>query len=229
MGEAMALDLVGRPARAGAWAAFCDFDGTITLRDTHDALMEAFVDAPTQARLHQRFRDGAANLWQLLDESLVATGVPMEEAVAHLLATVPVDPHFATFVAWCRSEGVPVAIVSAGLHEVIEAFLAREGLAGLPVVANRAIRRPGGFGLSPLTPGCPTGVDKAGVLRGAEALGWRPAFVGDGVSDRLAVPAAARCYAKWGLATWCARLGHAHLPIEGFAEVQADLALLLRA
>lgn len=228
MGEASALGLVGRPAQPGAWAAFCDFDGTITMRDTHDALMEAFVDAPTQRRLYERFHAGAANLWQLLDESLVACQVPAAEAVAHLVATVPVDPGFAPFVAWCRAEGVPVAIVSAGLHEVIEAVLAREGLEGLPVIANRAVARGGGFGLLPRTPECPTGVDKAGVLRGAEALGWRSAFVGDGVSDRLAAPVARRCYAKAGLAHWCARQGLPHVAVPGFAEVQADLALALR-
>lgn len=228
MDEASALALVGRPPKGGAWALLCDFDGTITMQDTHEALMEAFVPPARQAELVQRFHAGAASLWELLDESMTATERPWAEVQAELLRKVRLDAGFAPLVAWCRAEGVPVAIVSAGLQELIEAFLGQGGLTGLPVIANRLALRPGErFGLSPLHPGCTTGVDKASVLRGAQKLGWRTAFVGDGVSDRLAAPVADRCYAKAGLARWCGRHGHPHVPFTSLQEVHQDLATLL--
>lgn len=201
----------------------CDFDGTITLRDTNDALVEHFLGAERRVAYDRLFREGQLPLWEVLDRALSACGVPLETALAHLHAHVPLDPYFATFTDWCITRGWPLHIVSAGLEEVITSLLARDGLT-LPITANRARPTKGAFGLLPVDPTCPTGVDKAAMVQAARRQGTFTVFIGDGMSDRLAVPHADLVLAKGGLIRWCERHRHPHIAIQGFAEVPPLLA-----
>ncbi|MEB3222591.1 MAG: HAD-IB family phosphatase [Candidatus Sericytochromatia bacterium] len=206
----------------------CDFDGTVTLRDSNDALVEHFVGAARRLAFDRRVRDHRAPLWQVLDEALQACNVSLEVALAHLLAHVPLDPDFAAFSRWCEGQGWPVRIVSAGVHEVIAAFLAREGLE-VPIAANRARLLEGCFGLVPADPTCPTGVDKAGIVQACRAAGAFTVFLGDGMSDRLAVPHADLVLAKGQLAAYCAHKGLAHVAFPHFSWVRSQLEALVQA
>ena len=204
-----------------------DFDGTITLRDTNEALADRWLGASARESFRRQLFETSTPLWQVLDASLSACGVPLDVAIDHLKEHIDLDPHFTPFVHWCESRGWALCIVSAGLHEVIEALLARDGL-HLPIVANRARLSSGGFGLVPAEPGCPTGVDKAAVVQAARAAGAFTVFIGDGLSDRLAVPHADLVFAKGALTTHCARGGIPHTAVEGFAEIQKHLVHLTR-
>ena len=114
------------------------------------------------------------------------------------------DPTFEAFHRWCDQRGLPLSILSAGLGEVIAAFMDNAGLV-LPITANSAHHFENGFGLVPMDRACPTGVDKAMVLRASKAQGIYTVFVGDGFSDRLAAPEADLVYAKtdMALARYC--------------------------
>jgi 2-hydroxy-3-keto-5-methylthiopentenyl-1-phosphate phosphatase len=153
-----------------------------------------------------------------------ACEVPLETAIQLLLGEVQIDPTFRDFHAWCIRRGVPFSIVSAGLGEIIAAFMGQAGLMP-PITANQAFVHETHFGLVPTDPACPTGVDKAAVLRAAKAEGWYTVFVGDGFSDRQAAPEADLVYAKRGmaLAQYCTKRGIPFVAFERFSEVQADL------
>lgn len=204
------------------WAIFSDFDGTITLRDSNDALVDRYIGADRREAYDRLFLEGGGVLWEVLNTSLQACAVPLEEAIAFLREAVAIDPTFAPFSAWAADRGIPLAVLSAGLFEVVEAFLRSEGLE-VPITANRACRYADRFGLTPADAKCPTGVDKAAVLRAARASGRYTIFIGDGFSDRLAAPHADLVYAKAGLVRYCEKRGIAHVPFENFTEIRADL------
>lgn len=204
-------------------AVFTDFDGTITLDDCNDALVQHYLTPEKRGVYETAFATGEMVLWRLLDVSLRACDVPLAHALDHLHGCVRVDKGFAPFYAWCVERDIPIAVVSAGTEAVVRSFLEREGLADLPVTANQ-IRVDGeAFGLAPLDDTCPTGVDKAAIILAARAAGYFTVFIGDGFSDRLAAPHADLVYAKNGLATWCEHRGVAHVRVRSFAEIQADL------
>lgn len=204
-------------------AVFTDFDGTITLDDCNDALVSRYLGPVRRVEYDMAFSRGTMSLWELLDVSLRACEVPLAEAIGFLHGHVRLDPGFAPFDAWCREQGIPLEVLSAGTEEVVRSFLQRAGLE-TPVTANRATPEATCFGLAPRDGGCPTGVDKAAIVLQAKAAGHHVVFIGDGASDRLAAPHADLLYAKGGLAGWAARRGLAHVPFERFEEVQADLA-----
>jgi 2,3-diketo-5-methylthio-1-phosphopentane phosphatase len=205
-------------------AVFSDFDGTITLRDCNDALVDNYIGHDRRAAYDRLFAEGKGTLWEVLDTSMRACGVRLEHAIEYLTCTVELDPSFATFHSWCARRDLPLSIVSAGLGEIIQAFLARANLQ-MPVTANLATTGPDFFGLAPLEHGCPTGVDKARLLREAKAAGSYTIFIGDGFSDRLAAPEADLLYAKrdMALATYCLERGIAFVPFSRFSEIQLDL------
>lgn len=203
-------------------AVFTDFDGTITLDDCNGALVARYLDPARKEAYDQAFVEGQMVLWRLLDASLRACDVPLAEAIAYLHGRVRLDPSFAAFHAWCGARGIPLEVLSAGTDAVVRSFLDAAGLP-VPVTANRAAEGAACFGLEPLDAECPTGVDKAAIVRAARAAGAFTIFVGDGFSDRLAAPHADLVYAKDQLARWCARKGVAHVPVETFADIQADL------
>lgn len=203
-------------------AIFTDFDGTITQRDCLDALVDHFIGPARREHYDQLFLAGAHTLWEVLDTSLQACEVPLDEAILFLQGHVAIDPTFGPFHAWCAGQRIPLEVVSAGVYEIVEAFLGSAGLL-LPIQANRAACAPGRFGLTPQQADCPTGVDKGSIVRRARASGHYAIFIGDGFSDRLAVPEADLVYAKDGLARYCAKLEVPFVPFSSFADVQADL------
>jgi 2-hydroxy-3-keto-5-methylthiopentenyl-1-phosphate phosphatase len=203
---------------------YSDFDGTITLRDCNDALVDMYIGRDRREAYDRLFLEDKGTLWEVLDTSMRACEVPLEQAIQYLVGEVPIDPTFEPFHAWCQAKGLPLAIVSAGLGEIIQAFLQNAGLV-LPVTANQAHCQSTHFGLVPMDSACPTGVDKARVLREAKAQGIYTVFVGDGFSDRLAAPEADLVYAKTGmaLAKYCTDRGIPFVAFDRFNEVQADL------
>lgn len=204
-------------------AVFTDFDGTITLDDCNGALVARYLAPARKAAYDQAFVEGNMVLWRLLDASLRSCEVPLAEAIRYLHGCVRLDPAFAAFHGWCQAQAIPLAVVSAGTEEIVVSFLTAAGLP-MPVTANRAAAAADHFGLTPLDATCPTGVDKAAIVRAARDAGCYTIFIGDGFSDRLAVPHADLVYAKDELARWCARQDLAHVRVTGFAEILADLA-----
>lgn len=199
---------------------FCDFDGTITRRDSLVTLFDAYVGPERRRQVDRRFHAGELPLWQLIDTSLRACAIPLEEALRYLHATIELDPSFLGFKTWCQARAVPLEVVSAGLHEIVESFLADFAL---PITANRAEPCSEGFGLRPLMPDVTTGVDKAGLVRAARERGRYAVFIGDGLSDRLAVAEADLVYAKAGLARYCQERAVPFVPFASFDDIRQDL------
>jgi len=59
-----------------------------------------------------------------------------EDLVRFAVDHCPIDPTFGPFVAWCRSLGVDVELVSDGFGFYIEHLLRAAGIEGVGVVTN---------------------------------------------------------------------------------------------
>jgi 2-hydroxy-3-keto-5-methylthiopentenyl-1-phosphate phosphatase len=141
---------------------------------------------------------------------------PLEEVVAWVREHVRVRPGFRELAALHRP-----TILSSGFVELIEPVLAREGVTGLQVQANRVEARPDGWRVE--------WRDEAQCTECGEACkrGSLPAgevvYVGDGYSDRCAARAAARVFARDGLARYLDGVGVAYEPFEDFTGLAAAL------
>ena len=198
---------------------FCDFDGTITTPDTLRCLTEHVgAGVAFYEETNRLLWAGELTLREGVERDMRSIRVPFGEAAAVLRAKVTVDPAFRDLVAWCRMRAVPLTILSAGFHEIVQLLLPAADFPGLHVLANRF--RPGSWECD-FYDDSPLGHDKAVAIRAAQARGRAAVFVGDGISDCEGAAVADLVFAKRErqLLRWCRAEGIAHQEYDSFADV----------
>ncbi|MBZ5535033.1 MAG: MtnX-like HAD-IB family phosphatase [Acidobacteriia bacterium] len=212
---------------------FCDFDGTITLQDTTDLILESFAD-PAWHAVEEQWLAGKIGSRECLREQMSLVRAH-EKELGELVDSVPVDPHFLEFARDCVARGFPFYIVSDGFDWVIRRTLARPEWNGKGVVGNfrifasklevreRFMITTFPHGSVHCTHGCAT--CKPQLLQN-EGRGYSPViFIGDGTSDQQAAPCADMVFARKSksLATFCMERKIPHSPFHDFGEVRREL------
>jgi len=214
-------------------AIYCDFDGTVTTRDTVDFLLEQLA-TPEWEDIEAQWEEGLIS-----SRECMARQIPLIQggwaAIESLLPEVEIDPTFAGFVQWCQSHRISLTLVSEGLDRVIHALLDREGIQ-LPVWANHLEENAQGklslsFPNAPSDPRCQSGLCKCKVIN-------QPLFssnpdihrvvIGDGMSDRCWSEEADTLFAKSKLVQYCQENKIPFIPFDHFQTIQAVLETQLR-
>lgn len=201
---------------------FLDFDGTITKKDTCDAMIEAFA-GPEGAALTALWEkkeistvECANRVFQLFQANL--------DDLAGFLDTIGIDEYFPRFLAYCETKGYPVYVLSDGYDFNIEFIFKKFGLS-LPYFANRMIYD-NGFQIA-----CPhlnqacgrCGVCKRTLMERLKEPDAQTVYVGDGASDFCPASHSDIVFAKGRLLGYCRAKGIAALPMEGFQDVLKEL------
>ncbi|HKI92754.1 MAG TPA: haloacid dehalogenase-like hydrolase, partial [Gaiellaceae bacterium] len=175
-----------------------------------------FGDREIFQRVEGALTAGELSFREVMELEFATVTAPIDEVAAFLLREARLRPGFAELAR----ERDPL-VLSSGFHELIEPLLAREGVR-LEVRANRLDPRPDGWRVLWRDPEpCPV----CGDICKRRSLPEGPlAYVGDGYSDRCAALAAARVFARDGLAAWLAGEG---VPFEPFDDLD-DVAVALR-
>jgi 2-hydroxy-3-keto-5-methylthiopentenyl-1-phosphate phosphatase len=192
-----------------------DWDGTVTAIDALHVVLEEFGDEDVfeahEARLRREL-----TLHEVIAGEFRTVRTPVEEVADWLCENAELRAGFAEFARAYRPR-----IVSSGFHELIEPMLAREGLE-LEVIANRLDARPDGWRVlfrnhEPCEV-CSEPCKRVDVADLDEYV-----FVGDGYSDRCVSLAAARVFARDGLADYLTAQGVAFEPFTDFYALAESL------
>jgi 2-hydroxy-3-keto-5-methylthiopentenyl-1-phosphate phosphatase len=197
-----------------------DFDGTVTLADTTDLLLERFANP----------------LWRKIEEDWVAGRIGSRECLSRqidlvratrtdlevLADDVPVDPAFGEFVAAGRELGLHMVVGSDSFEPLISRVLARIGV-NLPVVSNRLTACGANRWRAVFPHYLGACRSQSGNCKCALFNGGPTVLIGDGRSDFCAAPQAALVLAKKSLAVYCRNAGIEHVAIEGFADATRAL------
>ncbi len=100
----------------------CDFDNTITLRDTTHVLLDDFTDGAWR-NVQSQYERHEISHFEVMRRSYEFLQTPKAELVEYALANIPIRPHFADFVAYCQLNKIDLIVVSGGLDFYIEALL----------------------------------------------------------------------------------------------------------
>ena len=203
---------------------FVDFDGTISLEDTTDVILERFAD-PEWRKVESEWLAGIIGSRECLARQIDLVRATPEE-LDSVVEDVPLDPHFPELVALCLNHGVPLTVISDGLDRIITKMLARAGV-DVPVLANRLEWR----GQNRWRLGFP---HEAGDCRSqagnckCQALAGEPGkvriLIGDGRSDFCAAETADLVVAKGALAEHCQSTGLAYIVFGNFAGATTLIA-----
>jgi 2-hydroxy-3-keto-5-methylthiopentenyl-1-phosphate phosphatase len=208
---------------------FVDFDGTVSVGDTTDLILERFADVS----------------WKAVEADWVAGRIGSRECLARqidLIRASPqaldafargsaIDPHFSAFAALCARHGLPITIVSDGLDRIAAAMVARAGL-DIPVIANHLEWRDDdrwrlGFPHAREDCRAAAGHCKCATLTAEPDI--LRVLVGDGRSDFCAATIADLVIAKGALAAHCRQNRISFAPFEDFADASAILTRWLAA
>lgn len=204
---------------------FIDFDGTITKRDTCEAMVESFA-APGWQEINLQWErreisteECAKRTFQLIQANL--------EDLNRLLDTIAIDGYFKEFVEYCRAKGYPYYILSDGYDYNIEYILKKNDLQ-VDYFANRLLYEDG-FIISCTyhNPACGTcGTCKTTLLAKLKQANCQAIYIGDGTSDLCPAAMSDLVFAKGRLLKYCRARG---LEVQPFADFQDILAWLRQA
>ena len=199
-----------------------DFDGTLSVRDTIDAMLERFAP-PEWEEVEQEWLDGhitAVECTQKQVRMVESDHVTLE----NFFRGIQLDTTFLPFYRYV-SQFAKVAIVSDGLDHAIKVAMKKAALPELPVFANKLHFVPNGIDISypHIQPSCKggNGVCKCAVANNLSAGIGPIVLVGDGKSDACLAKSADVVFAKGSLIKHCEKEGIAHHKFQTFADVLA--------
>jgi 2-hydroxy-3-keto-5-methylthiopentenyl-1-phosphate phosphatase len=182
---------------------FCDFDGTISVQDATDFILTRFAD-PKWQDIEEQWKQGAIGSAQCMQRQVALIRATRRQLDA-ALDEIEIDPSFPAFASYCRSQGIPLTVISDGVDYFIHRILARHRLPPLPVIANQlTIRGHNGYTRHQLT-SCFSEVtcqSAAGMCKCRcvdAAIGTR-VYIGDGRSDFCVANKPELVFAKGNLA-----------------------------
>lgn len=197
-------------------AVFCDFDGTVTRKDSGDEFFRRFGDFEPHIADLNAGRTTVAEYYRKVCASL-PEGLA-DEHIEEFAAGCEVDAYFAEFVRFCRERSLPLVIVSDGFDRYIVPILRRTG-EQVPLRCNVL------DGIRPVFPcasescGCFCASCKRNILLETTDDSTVIVYIGDGLSDVCAAEHADMVFAKGALAAYCNRQKIPHHPFRTFADV----------
>jgi len=202
---------------------FCDFDGTISIRDTTDEVLSRFA-SPTWEIFEEEWKRGEIGSAECMRSQIALIYASKQELDA-ALDSFPIDSTFNEFVHFCDTLSAPVTVISDGVDYFIKRILKRYGLGHLPVIANQLTMtgdRTYSLACPYINPTCAfaSGLCKC---RQIDSSAGMQVFVGDGRSDFCAAESADLLFAKSTLATYCEQQSIAYISYQNFADVQHAL------
>jgi 2-hydroxy-3-keto-5-methylthiopentenyl-1-phosphate phosphatase len=217
---------------------FLDFDGTITIRDATDAILEAYAE-PQWLAIEEAWTAGRIGSRECLEAQMALVRARPDE-IDELLDQIEVDAGFGALLASCVDRDAPVHIVSDGFDYCIRRILDRRSLGlkrrlkGTHIVSSHLEPAAGGDWRVSFTsdrPECSHGCAtcKPAAMERLKAPGRPTVFIGDGLSDRYAAAAADLVFAKGALAAYCEERSMPYTPYRGLATVARTLEELLES
>lgn len=202
-----------------------DFDGTLSVRDTVDAMLERFA-GPEWENVEEEWLAGHITAVQCMQKQLrmvEADHVTLE----NFFRGIQLDATFLPFYKHVH-HFAKVAIVSDGLDHAIKVAMKNAALPELPVYANKLHFVPDGIDISwpHIDTACKggNGVCKCAVARNLADDAEGPVIlVGDGKSDACLAKSADVVFAKGSLVKYCEQQGIAYHPFQTFADVLAKV------
>jgi len=199
-----------------------DFDGTLSTRDTVDALLEQFAP-PSWMTVEQAWLDGRISAVQCMKEQLQMVSAD-RPALDLFFRQIELDASFLSFYQFV-SRNAQIVIVSDGLDHAIHTAMNASGFPRLPVYANQLHFTATGLDISwpHLNSACQAGngVCKCAMADQLAAPEARIVLVGDGKSDACLAAKADVVFAKGSLIRHCETHNIAHHKFNTFADVLA--------
>ena len=202
-----------------------DFDGTLSVKDTIDDMLEHFAD-PSWEDIEQSWLNGEINAVECMTQQvrMVKTdNITLES----FFRGIQLDATFMPFYKHI-SQFAKVAIVSDGLDHAVKVAMRNAAMPDIPVYANHLHFTPSGLDISfpNKVEGCAggNGTCKCAIAQNLALDANGPVvLIGDGKSDACLAGRADIVFAKGSLIKHCEKNAIQHHKFQTFADVLAKV------
>jgi len=205
---------------------FSDFDGTVTERDTLDAMYDAFGPPDWPALVKDLHAKGLRS--RRIIQKLLATFNVTRREMVEFLRTIPLRRGFVEFREFCRANDYELILMSEGVGLSVQTVLHERGIDDLPYFGNTLVRGADGrwTTLNPHRhPDCADcGNCKSRHLIERKKRGDAVIYVGDGPTDRCAAKVADFVFATGYLTRFCEKHDIPFVPFETFEDVAREMS-----
>lgn len=211
-----------------AWHIICDFDGTISLKDSTDFLLNQFA-LPGWIEIEQQWEQGQIGSRSCMQQQIALLDIS-EQQFASALADLEIDQGFLELVQFCAFNKLELSIVSDGLDRAIHMILNRYQLDHLPIIANHMTATTARRWQLESPYADPHCLSQSGTCKCkiSKPDGSRQVvLIGDGRSDFCLAEQAHVVFAKSSLLKHCQRQHIPHHPFTQLSEIIAPLNNLI--
>ncbi|MEJ8553561.1 MtnX-like HAD-IB family phosphatase [Tepidibacter sp. Z1-5] len=202
------------------YIVICDFDGTITIEDTVNAMADKFAGDQWR-KLDEIWMSGkcdAREISQKILDMMNTNEMELEEFVRG----IDIDPKFKEFVDYIREKYIEFYIISDGFDFNIDHILENNNIEGLMSFSNM-LQFEGSnlLGVYPNTnEDCKKcGNCKSNLINNINIDNKKVIYIGDGHSDKCASKKADYIFAKNDLASYLKEKGTEFIEFENFDDV----------
>jgi 2-hydroxy-3-keto-5-methylthiopentenyl-1-phosphate phosphatase len=205
----------------------CDFDGTITERDTSFFLLDTFAQGDWR-QLLQEYKEHKISVGQFNTQAFAMVKTDKEILLRTVSGKVKMRTGFHELVAYCAQRGFRLVIVSNGLDFYIKAILEEIGMGHLEVYAAQTQFHTEGMKVQYIGPDGKQLNDslKEAYIKLFLEQGYRVIYVGNGDSDIYPAKYAQEIFARGELLTHCRENKLAYKPFNTLTDVVRKLELL---
>lgn len=209
----------------GGMSVLCDFDGTITLIDTAEYILDKHASGDWRA-VERLLEQGKVTIEQSMGMQFEMISISRDAMLMELDSVVIPRPGLEALLEGCIANEATFTITSAGLDFYIRHFMAVSGWGSVEVVAPEVTDENGGvrFRFPPIVHLGARNFKEDRVLK-ERAAGRKVVYIGDGTSDIWAALSADLAFAVRGsrLDSMMARKGRAHRTFTDLSEVAGAL------
>ncbi|MEA3442275.1 MAG: MtnX-like HAD-IB family phosphatase [Chloroflexota bacterium] len=182
----------------------CDFDGTITERDTSFFLLDAFGQGDWR-RLLRDYKEHRISVGAFNTRAFAMVQADEATLLRMVKGRVKMRGGFRELAGCCSRRGFQLVIVSNGLEFYINALLEDIGLGGLEIHAAKAWFCPQGMKVQYVGPDGEPVDDglKEAYTKSFLSQGYRVIYVGNGDSDIIPAKYADKVFARGELLAYC--------------------------
>ncbi len=211
------------------YALFIDFDGTVTVVDTLEYLLNNFADTCWQ-NIEDKIAKNKITEAEGLQKQFNLIHLEKEQALEQLDKVVQLDPYANEFFHWCENKEIPTTIVSGGFRWIISHLLKKNGIQKINLKSNDSIVINGKWKIIP--GGTSSDCDKCNhcktqYIRSAKDKGYTTIYIGNGNTDRCPSKQADIVFAKGELKEFCRKEKIKFFSFRDLHEVIVKLESLL--
>lgn len=201
----------------------CDFDGTVSTKDTVNRLVRDHLDSPDwrfHVKRYMRGEIGSREVYEAVAPLMRMSQADLDEFV---IRHAELDSYFPSFLRWAEEKGIEVKIVSDGFDVTIQTLFRHNNVESPEIFANRLILLPEkrvGIESPYARPDCGRcGTCKLGLIERFRKNYQKIVLIGDGESDRHAAEAADLVVGLKELFVYCAKKSLPAVRAQSFREI----------